>query len=152
MEAATGMDMLGTAMEVVVGDHTCEIPLEAWSWCSLVAEAAEAAVITDRLNRSANSTAYLWAALEADCLAVMGTVENTMQAGSEGVSPSRGRAAKATLVVIVEARAAVMKVATAISIMAAEVVVAVGTAEQAAVMYHGPVTPVVAALGTLAAA
>ena len=65
-EAATGMEMLLTAMEVVGVGHMCETPLEAWSWCTRAAEAAEGAVFTDRPSRSAKRTAYLWVVSEAD--------------------------------------------------------------------------------------
>ena len=64
MEAATGVDKLTTALEVVGVGLMCEIPLEAWSWCTRAAEAAEAFVITDRPTRSASSTAYLLAVSE----------------------------------------------------------------------------------------
>ena len=65
-EAATGVEMLTSAMEVVGVGLMCETPLKAWSWCMRAAEAAEGAVITDRPGRSAKRTAYLWAVSEAD--------------------------------------------------------------------------------------
>ena len=65
-EAATGVEMLTTAMEVVGVGLMCETPLRTWSWCTRAAEAAEGAVITDRPTRSAKRTAYLWVVSEAD--------------------------------------------------------------------------------------
>ena len=61
-----------------------------------------------------------------------GTVVSTMQAGSGGVSQKRGRAGLAIMGAR-EARAAVMKAATATPIMAQEVVGA-GLVVQAALM------------------
>ena len=46
--AAMGVDMLTGAMEVVGVGLMCEMPLEAWSWCTRAAEAAEGSVVTDR--------------------------------------------------------------------------------------------------------
>ena len=65
-EAATGVEVLPTAMEVVGVGLMCETPLKAWSWCTRAAEAAEGAVITDRPTGNAKRTAYLWAVSEAD--------------------------------------------------------------------------------------
>ena len=64
-EAATGVEVLTGAMEVVGVGLMCETPLRTWSWCTRAAEAVEGAVITDRPTRSANRTAYLWAVSEA---------------------------------------------------------------------------------------
>ena len=65
-EAATGTGMFCTAMEAAGVGHMCETPLEAWSWCTRAAEAAEGAVVTMPPSRSAKRTAYLWAVSEAD--------------------------------------------------------------------------------------
>ena len=80
-----------------------------------------------------------------------GTVVSTMQAGSGGVSPKQGRAGQA-IVVAREARAAVMKAATAALHDLVEEAVAAGTAVQAALMSTDSCPLVVGVLGTLAAA
>ena len=81
---------------------------------------------------------------------VMGTVVSTMQAGSGGVSQKRGRAGLA-MMVSREARAAVMKAATATHYMVVEEA-GVGTAVQVAVIHIVIHIQVVVAPGTLAAA
>ena len=77
-----------------------------------------------------------------------------MQAGAEGASPKRGRAGQA-IVVSREARATVMKAATAaLNILVVEeaVAVEVGLVVQAALMRTDSCPLVVGDLGTLAAA
>ena len=80
-----------------------------------------------------------------------GTVVGTMQAGAEATSQKRGRAGLA-IVVSREARAAVMKAATAALHNLVEEVVAAGTAVQGALMSTDSCPLVVGDLGTLAAA
>ena len=80
-----------------------------------------------------------------------GTVVSTMQAASEGASPKQGRAGQAIMVAR-EARAAVMKAATAALHILVEEAVGAGTAVQAALMRFISCPLVAVAPGTLAAA
>ena len=80
-----------------------------------------------------------------------GTVVSSMQAGVEGASPKRDRAGQANQVAR-EARAAVMKAATAALHILVEEAVGAGTAVQAALKTEILCHQVVVALGILAAA